>query len=553
MSRSKIEQLQSLFLGATNLPEEQRDAWLEEQCGPNTRLLNDVRTLIRNTGDREHDILDQPIEDVFPDVRQLLSSYRDTQSRGRTSSDPSVGSDLTRQDRATLPAPSCHEPMQRINEPYEVSPSPLDLHSEIHGVLGGKYELTELLDTGGMGIVFKAIHVPMQRVVALKLRARKSGPTSLLKQRFQREVQVSATLENVNIVRAYDAYHDEHLDFLVMEYVNGENLRTLVGQHGPLPLWQALDCILQAARGLSYAHNRGIVHRDIKPSNLMLTPDGIVKILDLGLASMNGWETPIDCCSDGRPTPSRESGPSPPLTCDGDLLGTARFMPPEQSRDANRADTRSDIYSLGCTFFYLIAGAAPFPADTNSEAIERHRVDPIPCLTSIRKDVPFGIDAICRKMLAKDPELRYQSMDEVISALMQWQARFGGNLFPGGTPKTLSFSMRSTFKQSVRGLEILLAFLLGVYGASSHSNLSQQMSPSHKSAVRTINTGPTRSNLGKKTEQRATSSATPSTPKPLVKNNPSISIAAATQLTPIIRATSIRQRSRNQRRPLLDP
>ena len=555
MSGVEIERLQSLFLGATNLPEEQRDAWLQEQCGPNTQLLREVRSLIRPEVEREDDVLDQPIEEVLSDVRQLLSDFHDTQIRESTDSNPPRGIRInpTSHELATVPGQSSEDPLRRSSNAHPATPSTLDLNSEIHGVLGGKYELTELLDTGGMGIVFKAIHVPMQRVVALKLRARKFGPTSLHKQRFQREVQVSATLENVNIVRAYDAYHDEHLDFLVMEYVHGENLRTLVGQHGPFPLRQALDCILQAARGLSYAHNRGVVHRDIKPSNLMLTHDGIVKILDLGLASMDGWENRKDCCPNGRRIPPEEAGQGSPLTCDGDLLGTARFMSPEQSRDANRADTRSDIYSLGCTFYYLLAGTAPFPAKTNSKAIERHRVDPIPSLLRIRKDVPLGIDAIYRKMLAKDPELRYQSMDELISALMQWQAKFGDKSCLGAPPTSLSFAMRPTFRRSLRGLEIVLAFLVGVYGASSRSSKSQTTSPSHNAVSGFPSTRPTRSHFAGKAKQQTTPPADSTTRKLIEKNAPDLPIAVATQFAPTLRSTSMHRRSRHRRGPAFDP
>jgi serine/threonine protein kinase len=220
--------------------------------------------------------------------------------------------------------------------------------------------------------------------------------------RFQREVRAAAQLEHPNIVTAFDADEDGGVQFLVMQYVEGTSLSALVKEQGPLPIDLAISCILQAARGLEYAHNRGVVHRDVKPGNLILDGDGTVKLLDLGLARIESLR--------------REAGDYE-LTDDGDLLGTVDFMAPEQAASLKNADRRSDIYSLGFTLWYLLTGREGYSGESKMERLLAHREQPIPSLREARPHVSRTLEAVFAKMVAKRPEDRYQTMTEVITEL----------------------------------------------------------------------------------------------------------------------------------------
>ena len=269
----------------------------------------------------------------------------------------------------------------------------------------GNYVILDKLGEGGMGQVFKARHRRMGRIVALKILPPWASSTPAAVQRFQREVEAASKLLHPNVVTAYDADEAAGTHFLVMEFVEGTDLASLVERQGPLPVSQAVDYILQAARGLEYAHSQGIIHRDIKPSNLLLSNQGVVKILDLGLVRFQEL-------SGDEQTASPDG-----LTKTGQIMGTVDFMPPEQSLDAKRVDHRADIYSLGCTLFYLLTGKPLFEGETLVEKILAHRQKPVPSLQSIRPDVPQALDFVFKKMVAKRPEQRYASMREVIREL----------------------------------------------------------------------------------------------------------------------------------------
>jgi len=266
----------------------------------------------------------------------------------------------------------------------------------------GEYVLLNILGKGGMGVVFRARHRLMDRVVALK-----TLPTAAIKpdsvQRFYREVKAAARLAHRNIVTAYDAGEHAGTHYLVMEYVVGRDLAKIVREKGPLPLREAIDYVQQAARGLEFAHTHGVVHRDVKPSNLLLDRQGVVKILDMGLARLN---------EDLAGAPGLSE-----LTGTGQIMGTVDYMSPEQAEDVRLADQRSDIYSLGCTLFYLLTRRPVYGGDTILRRILSHRDEPIPSVTEIRPDCPAALDAAIRWMLAKRPDDRPQAMAEIIVAL----------------------------------------------------------------------------------------------------------------------------------------
>jgi serine/threonine protein kinase len=265
----------------------------------------------------------------------------------------------------------------------------------------GNYEILDRLGAGGMGTVFKARHRRMKRVVALKLLSREVAEK--FADRFQREVETIARLTHPNIVMAYDADECEAGPFLVMEFVDGRDLGSEVATGGPLPIGAAVDRVIQAARGLEYAHGRGIVHRDIKPGNILRDADGVVKVADLGLARLT--------------RAAAESGDQSSLTQAGTVFGTVDYMSPEQAVDSAAVDQRADIYSLGCTLYFLLTGHPMYEGGTIMSTMIRHREAPIPPLTATREAIPSGLEAIYRQMVAKKPDDRYPTMGAVAVAL----------------------------------------------------------------------------------------------------------------------------------------
>ncbi|MFM8734699.1 MAG: serine/threonine-protein kinase [Pirellulales bacterium] len=271
----------------------------------------------------------------------------------------------------------------------------------------GKYRLLKLLGAGGMSSVYLAEHATLGNKVAIKvLPVKRVEQTSYLA-RFEREARQSARLNHPNIVRTFDLDTAGSIHYIAMEHVDGIDLHAKVKRDGPLPVREAADFIRQAATGLEHAHEEGLVHRDIKPANLMLDGRGTVKILDLGLALAGGGE------EDGSLT--REH--------DEKVLGTADYLAPEQADDSHKADRRSDIYSLGCTFYYLLVGKAPFASGKLADRIHAHRHKAPPNLLDARPDVPVAIAELYARMLEKHPDGRPQSAREVADALAAWLAK----------------------------------------------------------------------------------------------------------------------------------
>ncbi|MEM9586632.1 MAG: protein kinase [Planctomycetota bacterium] len=275
----------------------------------------------------------------------------------------------------------------------------------------GDYVIQSELGSGGMGRVYKALHPIMERQVAIKVLHPATARHAQSRRRFEREVQAAARLSHPNIVSAYDAREVDGSLFLVSEFVDGVDLAKRVRQSGPLPPATAVDYARQAARGLSYAHQQGIIHRDIKPGNLMLDQSGTVKVLDLGLAR---WT------SDSiRPTDEDT------LTHSDQILGTASYMSPEQSRSPLTVDHRSDIYSLGCTLFCLLSGRAPFGGETVVDTLLAHASAPVPKLSKVTPShpVPAELETLIAEMMAKDPDERLPTMDAVIERIdaIRWE------------------------------------------------------------------------------------------------------------------------------------
>ena len=289
------------------------------------------------------------------------------------------------------------------------------LQGKHKGFFLGKYRLLSLLGKGGMSSVYLAEHVLMRRRCAIKvLPAKRVNDTSYLG-RFHREAQAVAALDHPNIVRAYDVDHEQdgnvEIHFLVMEYVNGASLLDLVNRNGLLSPVAAAEYIRQAALGLEHAHRAGLIHRDIKPGNLLVDSDGVVKVMDLGLARF----------FDG------EDKESLTLQYDEKVLGTADYLAPEQAVDSHKIDARADLYSLGCTLYFLLVGHPPFPEGTLPQRLMAHQNKEPPPVEAERAGVPAELIDIMKRMMAKQPADRFTSAGAVAEALTHWLEQHGGD------------------------------------------------------------------------------------------------------------------------------
>lgn len=279
----------------------------------------------------------------------------------------------------------------------------------------GKYKLLGEVGKGGMSAVYLAEHILMRRRVAIKVLPKTRVKDSSYLERFRLEARAVAKLDDPHIVRAFDIDNEGDTHYIVMEYVDGQDLHRLVSQSGPLEPEVAADYIAQAAIGLAHAHEKNLVHRDIKPANLLVDRGETVKLLDLGLAKL-----------------TEDDQASLTLANDENVLGTADYLAPEQALNSHTADHRSDIYSLGCTLYFLLVGRPPFPDGTISERLLKHQVEEPESLLKLRADLPMSLIEICNKMMSKRPELRYDTAGEVAERLTSWLAERGRKVRGGG-------------------------------------------------------------------------------------------------------------------------
>ncbi len=280
------------------------------------------------------------------------------------------------------------------------------LQGKYRGFTIGKYKVLERIGSGGHSTVYLCEHMTVKRRAAVKVlpSAKAENPAALA--RFYREARAAGALDHPNLVKAHDIDQENGLHFLVMEYVDGSNLQELVSRFGPLTIERSTNYIRQAAQGLQAAHVSGLVHRDIKPANILLDRQGIIRVLDLGLARFF-------------------SDHNDPLTLKYDhnnVLGTADYVAPEQALNSHDVDIRADIYSLGGTFYFLLAGQPLFPGGQITQKLIWHQTKQPKPIRELRPDVPEDLAAIVERMIEKDPGHRYQTPAEVIEALAEWTA-----------------------------------------------------------------------------------------------------------------------------------
>jgi len=277
------------------------------------------------------------------------------------------------------------------------------LQGRWRGFLIGKYRVLDLLGATSTGRVFLCEHPTMRRLVAVKVVAPGYTKDPSVVPRLYREARAVAALDHPNIARGFDIDCIGDMHFLVLEFLDGGSLANLVGRHGPLIRDAAVNYIWQASQGLQHAHEAGWIHRDTNPSNLLVDRQGVIKLLDLGLARP---------CADTRD----------PITQTHDrnnILGTIDYLGPEQAT-SNQVDPRTDIYGLGCTFYFLLAGRPPFPQGNIAEKLLQHQLKEATPIRSLRPDIPEELAAILRRMIAKQPAERLQTAKDVGQALLPW-------------------------------------------------------------------------------------------------------------------------------------
>jgi eukaryotic-like serine/threonine-protein kinase len=352
------------------------------------------------------------------------------------------------------------------------------LQGRYKGFFLGKHKLLGHLGTGGMSTVYLAEHMGMHQKRAVKVLPKsKLGNNSYL-QRFQLEAKAIASLNHPNIVRAYDIDNEKDTHYLVMEFVDGADLNSLVRKKGPLPYEVAADYIIQAARGLHHAHEKGLIHRDVKPANLLVNREGVIKVLDLGLALY-----------------SDESLASVTMEHNDKVLGTADYLAPEQALNSHNIDHRADIYGLGCSLYFLLTGHAPFPTGSIAQRIAKHQSSMPEDIRKDRPDCPGELDGICVKMMQKDRRFRYADCNQVADILEAWLTTYRKTLVDVKANSLQTKAYRATVGQVGAG---------GAAGSDSGSNsgsragssLSRNSSGLNSSGVRLRNEAETVSNRG---------------------------------------------------------
>lgn len=345
------------------------------------------------------------------------------------STDSPAGTDGGRFDDAETELTVISQSPPLTNETAYAGLRPRELGTVLVGQRLSDVLLEEYIGGGGMGAVFRGRDLTLHRTVAVKVLSTYQTSDVEGAKRFDTEARSAARLDHPHIARVHYVGEERGLRYIVFEYIEGTNLRELIIANGPLILPQAVSYTLQIADALVHAWQRNVVHRDIKPSNILITTDGQAKLVDMGLARLEHVEQAEH-----------------EMTATGATLGTFDYIPPEQARNPRDADTRSDIYSLGCTLYYMLTGQPPFPDGTAVQKLLRHQHDPPPDLRQFRPEMPAQLSELLARMLAKRPEDRFQNPVELAAALSALADQLGiarpslvANYYPPNTAPRSEF------------------------------------------------------------------------------------------------------------------
>jgi serine/threonine protein kinase len=322
----------------------------------------------------------------------------------------------------------------------------------LEGTMLGAYRLDQFVGGGGMGAVFRALDTTLHRTVAVKVLAGRQADDEEMLKRFRNEAQSAARLDHENIGRVHAVGSENGWHFIVFEFIEGTNLRDMIRAEGPFDVARTVDVAMQVADALEHASERDVVHRDIKPSNIVITPAGRARVVDMGLARLPQVADDRD------------------LTVSGMTLGTFDYISPEQARDPRAADVRSDLYSLGCTIFFMLTGRPPFAEGTMVQKLLQHQQQAPPALDDIRADVPQRLAEIVARLMAKDPLDRYQRPAVLAADLAAFAEEEGlplGAVRPSSAPTLPLESAAASPLPWLLPLAGLLLVVAGMWAASA--------------------------------------------------------------------------------------
>ena len=316
----------------------------------------------------------------------------------------STGLDDSQHSQHSLPEVQLNSSAQEIRERLFAGP---DSPNSERGLRLGHFEVDERIGSGGMGAVFRAVDLELSRYVALKVLHPQTAADPALVARFRNEARACAQLNHDNVARVFFTGDQDGVHYIAYEYADGFTIKQLIDQKGRLTPEETVNFAIQATLALNHIHACGVVHRDIKPSNIILTQAGRIKVVDLGLARRDTTDSIGD------------------LTVAGTTLGTFDYIAPEQARDPRTADTRSDIYSLGCTVYHMLTGQPPYPEGTALQKLLDHQGKSPPDARSIAPEVPVAVSVVVQKMMNTDPDARYQDPGQLLADLISIAASMG--------------------------------------------------------------------------------------------------------------------------------
>ncbi len=391
--------------------------------------------------------------ELHPETRSYSEDPRDSRPVGAapvSSPSPGENNDPISELADSLSSAASAASTEASPETVSAAVPRLDSNALPPGTMLGHFSVSKYIGGGGMGSVYLGIDKSLDRKVAIKVLQKQRAQDQSSAARFMNEARSAARLNHEHIAQVYFAGQQDDLPFIAFEYVEGTNIRLMVEKYGVFPVSQAITFMIQIAHALNHAALHGVIHRDVKPSNILITKEGRAKLIDMGLARL-----------------LKPTDPGDDLTASGVTLGTFDYISPEQARDPRNADIRSDIYSLGCTLFFMLTGQPPFPEGTVLQKLLQHQGDEPPDVREFQPGIPAEIAQLVQKMMAKDPRQRFQTPAALLRSLTEVAGMLG--LRPTGPGNTV-WVLKPVSKPSfflrhlpwISGVVLLLASVFGI-------------------------------------------------------------------------------------------